>query len=74
MSDGEADKTKSEHEIDQANGVPAEDANREAPDPTTGYAPLKFKDPMELSFLAPLPYEITLRSIPNINETRSIWR
>jgi len=89
MSDAEGgDKTKSEIAPEEAveetpaepgadaegEAVPAEDANRDAPvEEDKPYVPLTFHDPMELSFIAPLPYEITLRSIPNINETRSIW-
>lgn len=69
-----SDVEKPEVEEAVAGSANGEDANREAPDPTTGYAPLKFKDPMELSFLAPLPYNITIHSIPNIGETRGIWR
>lgn len=43
-------------------------------DPLTGYKPLKFKDPMELSFLAPLPFKFATLTIPNFAELRTTWR
>jgi hypothetical protein len=43
-------------------------------DALSEFKPLKFKDPMELSFLAPMPYRIEVATIPNLNDLRSIWR
>jgi hypothetical protein len=58
--------------------VNAEDGNQGVPEDADASAskkkPLKFKDPLELDFLAKLPHEITLRHIPNLNELRSLWR
>lgn len=43
-------------------------------DPMAGYKPLKFKDPMELSFLAPMPHKIVAATVPNFMELRQSWR
>jgi hypothetical protein len=32
------------------------------------------ENPLELEFLKPLPDKVELRHIPNVNETRNIWR
>lgn len=43
------------------------------PDPVPR-APLKFHDPMELSFIAPMPNRITSATVPNFMELRQTWR
>lgn len=43
-------------------------------DPLTGYKPLKFHDPMELSFLAEMPYNITHLTMPDLTSIRGTWR
>ena len=55
-------------------GEGAEEGEDGAEETATGYKKLNFKDPMELSFLAPLPFEVTIRTIPNLNDSRGLWR
>lgn len=61
----------------EADNPPAGDAASVADpnaDPMAGYKPLKFKDPMELSFLAPMPHQIVAATVPNFMELRQSWR
>jgi hypothetical protein len=56
----------------EAPEISPEDANRDPPDPTTGYAPLKFKDPMELDFWKiPTKYHhVMSKKVPKSNDVQ----
>lgn len=49
-------------------------AASEVGDAISGYKPLKFKDPMELNFIAPMPFSMSSTSVPNFMELRQSWR
>ena len=43
-------------------------------EPAPPRKPLVFKDPMELDFLVKMPHEVTMTTIPRMNDLRGIWR
>ena len=69
------DASQKEEEIDNnATHEPGDVNAEDNTDPLTGYKPLTFHDPMELSFLAEMPYNITILTMPDLTSIRSTWR
>lgn len=79
--EGDADK-KEQEEVTPEGGGGEEVKEEEKGDgaaadvPPTGgnRKPLTFEDPLELDFLRKMPNEVTMASIPRMNELRSVWR
>ena len=83
LIEGEGDDASQKEEIspednnqeNPSHGPPLENVNAEDnTDPLTGYKPLSFHDPMQLSFLAQMPYTITNIVLPDMVSIRSTWR
>ena len=75
LIEGEGEDSVKEEDAENKTHEPGADVNQEDnTDPLTGYKPLTFHDPMELSFLADMPYTMTHLTMPDLTSIRSTWR